>query len=236
MVTFRSFCARPLAMFDPQARIFESPSPTVPPSTFRLATTRSVPSALMASSMAGNRVSSCCRSASMTATKGAEDDRMPSMQAPESPLRPMRRMTRTRGSVAARPRATSVVPSGELSSTTIASQATPASALSSSSIRGGMFLASLKLGSTTLNSATCAPDDCRGSSQPSSSVPCAILAALSMFQPCRPVRLHCWDLEGFASFRICADHSPASVKYKQRDGASLRQPDFPRLFAKVPRV
>ena len=53
--------------------------------------------------MTGNCVSSCCRSASITAANGALDARMPSMQAPERPRRPIRRMQRTRQSCRARP-------------------------------------------------------------------------------------------------------------------------------------
>ena len=45
------------------------------------------------------------------------------MQAPDRPRRPIRRMQRTRGSFCARPRTTSQVPSGELSSTNTTSQA-----------------------------------------------------------------------------------------------------------------
>lgn|SRR6266446_1483565 len=48
------------------------------------------------SSISGRIRSSCCRSASITATYGAEEARMPSMQAVLRPRRPIRLMQRTR--------------------------------------------------------------------------------------------------------------------------------------------
>ena len=53
---------------------------------------------------------------------------MPSMQAPARPRRPMRRMQRTRGPVRRWRGPRAAVPSGELSSTKMTSQFTPASA------------------------------------------------------------------------------------------------------------
>ena len=74
---------------------------------------------------------------------------MPSMQAPDRPRRPIRRMQRTRESCRARPRTTSQVPSGELSSTKMTSQALPASAVSSRRYSVVTLSRSLKVGTTT---------------------------------------------------------------------------------------
>src|SRR5205085_7175117 len=87
--------------------------------------TTSAASSLSALCMRGSRVSSCCRSPSMTATNGAEVASMPSMQAELSPRRPMRRMQRMRGSRSPSARMCSAVPSGESSSTNTTSQAMP---------------------------------------------------------------------------------------------------------------
>src|SRR5947209_750950 len=77
---------------------------------------------------------------------------MPSMQAPASPRRPMRRMQRTRLSVSPSSRATAAVPSGELSSTNNTSQSTPSSVRASFSTSNGTLSRSLNVGTTTLNS------------------------------------------------------------------------------------
>ena len=71
------------------------------------------------------------------------------MQAPDRPRRPIRRMQRTRESWRARSRTTSQVPSGELSSTKMTSQATPASAVSSRRNSVVTLSRSLKVGTTT---------------------------------------------------------------------------------------
>jgi len=83
------------------------------------------------------------------AAQGALEARMPSMQAPDRPRRPIRRMQRTRESCRARPRTTSQVPSGELSSTKMTSQAFPASAASSRRNSVVTLSRSLKVGTTT---------------------------------------------------------------------------------------
>src|ERR1700692_1006425 len=72
----------------------------------------------------------------MTAANGALEARMPSMQAPDRPRRPIRLTQRTRESCRARPRTTSHVPSGELSSTKMTSQFTPRRALQPPKQRG----------------------------------------------------------------------------------------------------
>ena len=74
----------------------------------------------------GRRVSSCCRSPSITAMNGAEEASAPSITAEARPRRPMRRMQRTRGSRLAMRRASAAVPSGLSSSTNTTSQAMPA--------------------------------------------------------------------------------------------------------------
>ena len=71
------------------------------------------------------------------------------MQAPDRPRRPIRRMQRTRGSCRARPRTTSQVPSGELSSTKTTSQGMPASVASSRRYSTVTLSRSLKVGTTT---------------------------------------------------------------------------------------
>ena len=73
---------------------------------------------------------------------------MPSMQAPASPRRPTRRMQRTRLSLLPISFTASAVPSGELSSTKIASQAMPASAWSSRRTSSATLPHSLKVGMT----------------------------------------------------------------------------------------
>ena len=101
------------------------------------------------SSMRGRIVSSCCRSASMTARNGASVASMPSMQADERPRRPIRRITRTRGMVLCRPSRSSAVPSCELSSTNTTSQAIPASASPSPASSGAMLSRSFRVGTIT---------------------------------------------------------------------------------------
>src|SRR3989440_5907937 len=77
---------------------------------------------------------------------------MPSMQAPASPRRPMRRTQRTRASLSPIARATAAVPSGELSSTNTTSQSISARVRASFSTSSGTLSRSLKVGTTTLNS------------------------------------------------------------------------------------
>ena len=67
--------------------------------------------------MGARQVSSCWRSPSITATKGAELERMPSRQAPDRPRRAMRLTPRTRQSEAAISRMALMVPSFESLST-----------------------------------------------------------------------------------------------------------------------
>ena len=74
---------------------------------------------------------------------------MPSMQAPDRPRRPIRRIQRTRLSCCASARTTSQVPSGELSSTNMTSQATSASAASSRRYSTVTLSRSLKVGTMT---------------------------------------------------------------------------------------
>ena len=76
---------------------------------------------------------------------------MPSMQAPDRPRRPIRRIS-GRGIFRASPRTTSQVPSGVLSSTNTASQAMPASTASSRRYSTVTLSRSLKVGTTTDNS------------------------------------------------------------------------------------
>ena len=124
-------------------------SPRPPPSTKREPTTTSIiGSRCNESSIAGRIVSSCCRSPSITATIGAAVAHIPSMQAVDSPRRPIRWITRTRASSRPSARAASAVPSGLSSSTKIASQRRPASAWSSLPIRTATFARSLKVGMT----------------------------------------------------------------------------------------
>ena len=89
---------------------------------------------------------------------------MPSMQAPDSPRRPIRRIQRTRESCRARPRTTSQVPSGELSSTNTTSQATPFSVASSRRYSTVTLSRSLKVGTTTESCGK--PVACNGVSGP----------------------------------------------------------------------
>ena len=96
-----------------------------------------------AASIAGSRVSSCCKSPSITATYRADEASAPSITAEESPRRPIRRMHRTRPSEAARRCTSEAVPSGLESSTKITSQAIPASAASSAATSGATFARSL---------------------------------------------------------------------------------------------
>ena len=74
---------------------------------------------------------------------------MPSMQAPDRPRRPIRRMQRTRLSCCASARTTSEVPSGELSSTNTTSQATLTSVASSRRYSTVTLSRSLKVGTMT---------------------------------------------------------------------------------------
>src|SRR5437870_13612544 len=71
------------------------------------------------------------------------------MQAPDRPRRPIRLMQRTRESSRAIVRTTSQVPSGELSSTKMTSQLTPASAGSSRRNSVVTLSRSLKVGTMT---------------------------------------------------------------------------------------
>ncbi len=71
------------------------------------------------------------------------------MQAPDRPRRPIRLMQRMRESCRASPRTTSQVPSGELSSTKMTSQLTPASATSSRRNSVVTLSRSLKVGTMT---------------------------------------------------------------------------------------
>src|SRR4029077_6897668 len=74
------------------------------------------------------------------------------MHAEERPCRPMRSNTRTRRFVAARLRTHSAVPSGEWSSTKIASHSVPASVFSKAAMTASTFSLSLKVGITIANS------------------------------------------------------------------------------------
>ena len=109
-------------------------------------------------------VSSCCRSASITAMIGVVEARAPSTTAEDSPRRPMRRIMRTRRSAWAMRVRSSGVPSVEPSSTKIASHSIPASATPSRSSSGSTLPTSLSVGMTTLSSSgasrasTCADD------------------------------------------------------------------------------
>src|SRR5437867_6039911 len=85
----------------------------------------------------------------MTATYVALEPRMPSMHAPARPRRLTRRRQRTRGSWAAIALTCCAVPSGESSSTKIASQATPPSAVSSLARSGATLPRSLNVGTIT---------------------------------------------------------------------------------------
>ena len=123
--------------------------PTSPPEEKREPTTMSRSRSRSVSSMRGRMVSSCCRSASMTATNGASVASMPSMQADERPRRPIRRITRTRGMVLCRPSRSSAVPSCESSSTNTTSQAIPASASPSPASSGAMLSLSFRVGTIT---------------------------------------------------------------------------------------
>src|ERR1700722_15088524 len=102
--------------------------------------------------MGRSNPSSCWRSPSITATYCAWLPRNPSRQAPARPRRPTRRMQRTRASAAPIFLAVSAVPSGELSSTMMISQAISGSAARTVSTRRGMFSRSLKVGTTMLSS------------------------------------------------------------------------------------
>ena len=105
-------------------------------------------------------VSSCCRSASITAIAAAEEASMPSMHAPASPRRPMRRRQRTRASVRAISRTADAVPSGLLSSTKMISHRLPARASATRVTTSATFSASLKVGTTIESSGTLARSTC----------------------------------------------------------------------------
>ncbi len=103
-------------------------------------------------SISPSRASSCCRSASITATNGALLASIPSTQAPARPRRPTRRMQRTRASCSPSVFATAAVPSGESSSTKMISHAKPASVRATRSTTIGTFARSLNVGTTTVSS------------------------------------------------------------------------------------
>ena len=117
---------------------------------------------------------------------------MPSMQAPASPRRPMRRTQRTRLSVSPILRATAAVPSGELSSTNTTSQSTPASVRASFSTSSGTLSRSLKVGTTIVIPAPAVPPrPCPGAeARPlgSPAIPRLSSAVTSLRAPCHP---HC---------------------------------------------
>ena len=96
--------------------------------------------------MRARQPSSCCRSASITATIGDDVDRTPSTQADDSPLRPKRCRHLTRGSARAMSRTNDAVPSGELSSTKTISQDTFGSASATAAITPAMLSRSLNVG------------------------------------------------------------------------------------------
>ena len=127
-------------------------APVLPPSMYRLATTMSALSRFAASSSFGTSVSSCCRSASITARYGAELASIPSMHAEASPRLPMRWMQRTRRSCWARSRTRSSEPSKASSTTMIVSQSSPSSAWSSARSSAGMLSRSRNAGTTTESS------------------------------------------------------------------------------------
>src|SRR6267143_4306481 len=127
-------------------------APVLPPCMYRLATTMSAASRFAASSSFGTSVSSCCRSASITATYGAELASIPSMHAEARPRLPMRWRQRTRRSCWARSRTRSSEPSKASSTTMIVSQSSPSSAWSSARSSAGMLSRSRNAGTTTLSS------------------------------------------------------------------------------------
>ena len=133
------------------ARRSEKPSCAEPPSTWRLPTTRSQPARSFVS-ICGRIRSSCCKSASITATTGALEASMPSMQAPARPRRLTRRRQRTRESSREISLASMDVPSGLLSSTTIISQSTPVRAASTRRSNSRRLPLSLKVGMTSVSS------------------------------------------------------------------------------------
>ena len=85
-------------------------------------------------------------SASITAKYGADDDSTPSTQALANPRRPIRCMTRTCGFCCAISRKKCAVPSGESSSTKIASQLRPLRATSRRSSNGHDVVALVESG------------------------------------------------------------------------------------------
>ena len=102
----------------------------------------------MAFSIAGSTASSCWRSASITATIGADDAIIPSMHAPASPRRPTRLKHRTRMSRAAISRTCALVPSGLLSSTKITSQFASTRIRRNRATSSAILPRSLKVGTT----------------------------------------------------------------------------------------
>ena len=84
----------------------------------------------------------------MTTSVGAAAASMPSMQADDSPRRPMRRRQRIRLSLAAIALTSALVPSGESSSTKISSHEMPRSASSSRAMSSWTFCRSLNVGTT----------------------------------------------------------------------------------------
>src|SRR6267378_3376215 len=132
-------------------------APVLPPCMYRLATTMSAASRFAASSSFGTSVSSCCRSASITARYGAELASIPSMHAEARPRLPMRWRQRTRRSCWARSRTRSSEPSKASSTTMIVSQSSPVSACSSACSSAGMLSRSRNAGTTTDSSGICRP-------------------------------------------------------------------------------
>src|SRR5712664_1013897 len=132
-------------------------SPVLPPVIYRLATATSASSRRAFARSWGTNVSSCCRSASITARYGAELASIPSMHAEARPRLPIRWTQRTRGSRCARSRTRSSLPSKASSTTTMVSQSSPASACSSACSSAGMFARSRNAGTTTESSGTRQP-------------------------------------------------------------------------------
>ena len=99
-----------------------------------------------ASIILGRIATSCCRSLSITATRGEELASIPSMQAEDRPRRPMRKRQLIRESALPKFATWRAVPSGELSSTISISQSRPARHWLSRSIRGSTLSCSLKVG------------------------------------------------------------------------------------------
>nr|CAD6405312.1 hypothetical protein REQ54_00006 [Rhizobium sp. Q54] len=132
-------------------RVRERPSVALPAWQKRLAITRSSP-ARIRRSISGSSDTSCCMSPSMMAMTGADEESIPSIEAPARPRLPIRRMQRTRPSHRAMSRTTFVVPSELSSSTNMTSQAMPANDATSASTTSSTLGASLNVGTMTENS------------------------------------------------------------------------------------